>query len=72
MKTIYTIVSFEKTPLREIGGKANEILALGWKHEETLPDHWTVKFSKAVGPDVVPATADDEIKSVMGDYWIAP
>ena len=33
MRTVYTLVSFEKTPLTEIGTKANEILALGWKHE---------------------------------------
>ena len=69
MRTVYTLVSFERTPFTEIGTKANEILALGWKHEETLSDHWTVKLSKDVPEDVDSATADDEIKALMGDYW---
>lgn len=72
MKTVYTIVSFEKTPLEEIGVKANAILSLGWRHEQTLPDHWTAKFSKSIGPKDPSATADDEIKAVMGDYWFEP
>jgi hypothetical protein len=72
MKTVYTIVSFERTPLIEIGERANAILALGSRHDETLSDHWTVKFSKDVPEDVASPTADDDIKAVMGDYWIEP
>ena len=72
MKTVYTLVRFDKTPLIEMGQKAQGILALGWEYEERLPDRWTVKFSKAVGPDAASATADDEIKALMGDYWVDP
>jgi hypothetical protein len=72
MKTVYTIVSFWGTPFIEIGEKANQILALGWKFEELLPDRWTAKFSKDVDPSVPSATLDDEIKEVMGSYWVAP
>jgi hypothetical protein len=37
-----------------------------------LSDHWTVKFSKAFPEEVASATADDDIKAVMGDYWFEP
>jgi hypothetical protein len=72
MKTVYTLVSFFGTPLIEVGEKANQILALGWQFEELLPDRWTAKFSKDVDPNVPSASADDEIKDVMGDYWVDP
>jgi hypothetical protein len=72
VKTVYTLVSFVNTPITEVGTKANEILALGWRHEETLPDNWTVKFSRDFPEDVASATADDEIKQLMGAYWVEP
>jgi hypothetical protein len=52
MKQVTTVVSFVGTPFLDIGPKANEILALGWKFQEMLPDRWTVIFTKMVGPDV--------------------
>ena len=70
VKTVYTRVSFEGTPITEIGIKANEILALGWRYEESLTDHWIASFSKDVEEAASSRNADDEIKTVMGDYWI--
>ncbi len=71
VKAVYTLVNFAKTPLPEIGVKGNAILALGWRHEERL-DNWTVKFSKDVPEEVESATADGEVKELMGDYWVDP
>jgi hypothetical protein len=65
-------VSFIAVPLIEIGPKATAILALGWRYEETLPEKWTVKFSKLIPPDAESATADQEIRELMGDYWCDP
>jgi hypothetical protein len=64
------VVSFEETPLLEISVKAAAIEALGWSEYARLPHRWIVKYEKSVAhADRPPA---DELKDVMGDYWVDP
>jgi len=64
------VVSFEETPLLEISVKAAAIEALGWSEYDRLPHRWIVKYEKAVAHADRPPT--DELKGVMGDYWVDP
>jgi hypothetical protein len=68
---ILSAVSFEKTPLLEIGVKANEILAAGWEYRTTHPDRWTVTFSKRCDPGTEPHEAEAELAAIMADYWVS-
>ncbi len=70
MKTIYTAVSFEKTPLLEIGPKANEILQLGWVYYERVPHRWCAKFHKDFPEGTPAAQAENEVAEIMGDYYV--
>jgi hypothetical protein len=65
---VRTGVSFAKTPLAEISGKAEEIQALGWQ-EDGRGDPWAVEYRKSVprGED-----AEAEIRTLMGDYYLTP
>ena len=64
------VVSFEETPLLEISVKAAAVEALGWSEYARLPQRWIVKYEKVVAhADSPPA---DELKNVMGDYWVDP
>lgn len=72
VKTIYADVSFMSTPLIEIGPKAQEILALGWTWEKSLPEHWLARFSKDINESEASADPVAELKAVMGDYWYEP
>lgn len=70
MKTIFAAVSFESTPLMEIGPKANEILKRGWEFYEKLPNRWVAKFRKDF-PDGTPAqVGNDELREIMGNLWV--
>ena len=67
---VFSGVSFARTPLAEISGKAAQIEALGWTHDdENRGDPWYARFSKdfdMAGPD----DYDADLRSVMGDYWV--
>ena len=64
------VVSFEETPMLEISVKAAAIAALGWSEYDRLPHRWIVKYEKVVAHADSPPV--DELKDVMGDYWVDP
>src|SRR6476659_8868033 len=64
------LVSFEKTPMLDISVKAAAIAALGWSEYDRLAHRWIVKYEKVVAHADSPPV--DELKDVMGDYWVDP
>lgn len=68
---LITAVSFERTPVPEIGPKWMELHALGWEWQENLPPRWIARF-KRVYPDSHAAKgAEAEVQRVMGDYYVS-
>ena len=65
-ETVLAGVSFVKTPLAEISGKATEISALGWKEVRRV-NPWEVSFSKDFSD---PSGWKAELHAVMGDSWV--
>jgi hypothetical protein len=68
VRTIVAVVSFARTPLAEVSAKAQEIGALGWR-ETDRADPWLVTYSKPF-PEDEHQKAEDELRQVMGDYWL--
>lgn len=66
--TLYLGVSFAMTPLKEIGPKANAIMALGWEYNGR-GDPWSVSFRRDC-PEEGASSAVSEVKELMGDYWL--
>jgi hypothetical protein len=70
MMSVIAYVSFARTPLEEIGRKVEEIKALGWAERDgRRGDPWVASFEKAMSDA---ESAEAELRSVMGDYWLTP
>jgi hypothetical protein len=68
--TVFSAVSFERTPPSEISSKLTALQALGWMWLENRPARWISRIRKEF-PDAASADrAEDEIHSVMGAYYI--
>jgi hypothetical protein len=66
--SISAAVSFARTPLHEISGRAQKIAALGWR-EDSRGDPWVVSFVKDF-PENQAGDAEAELRAVMGGYWV--
>lgn len=71
MYPIYTAVSFERTPVPEIGPKWMELHSLGWEWQENLPHRWIARFVKQVPHSVTAGQAEAEVRDVMDPYYVS-
>jgi hypothetical protein len=69
--TVFTWVSFMKTPLLEISTKGNAILSAGWEFVEAKPHLWIASFSKDFPIATKAAEAEKEIQAIMGEYYMS-
>ena len=68
MYTLYTVVSFARTPLEELSAKVEQITAFGWHECEGRGNPWVAKFAKDFARKEDASEA--ELRTVMGDYWV--
>jgi hypothetical protein len=66
-KTVYSVVSFLRTPLAEISGLVRAIERLGWREQER-GDPWIVLYGRQVesGEGV-----EGELRGLMGEFWLS-
>jgi hypothetical protein len=67
VKTVYSAVSFWRTPLAEVSAFAQAIERLGWR-ENDRDDPWTVLYGKE---DERGDDAEAELRGVMGGFWLS-
>jgi hypothetical protein len=67
--TMHVGVSFAKTPVNEIGSKAEALRALGWREGER-GDPWAISYFKSLRESQTDR-AEDEVRGVMGEHWLS-
>jgi hypothetical protein len=70
MRTHFHAVSFERTPPVEIGARAAALEARGWIWLENRPVNWIARVVKDFSDDTSSLQAENDIKEVMGQYYL--
>ena len=62
-------VNFQNVPLPEVAGVLERLAAVGWEWQENRKN-WTAVFRKDFGDTKGADRATQEIRTVMGDYFM--
>jgi hypothetical protein len=72
--TLYMHISFARAPLDEISGMFDHLQSLGWVEDpEGRGNPWVATFSKEIenwDSAEDQAEARQEVREVMGQYWL--
>ena len=70
MRDVSTFISFESTPIPQIGALANELQAAGFEWEQNHGE-WIGQFRMQI-PDDAPTDLQDAIRKIMGEFYVEP